>query len=192
MDDEPRTGEAVTANYGWVKPTVGASDDAWGGYINADLDGIDSTVHGIATGNITGTSTNDNAAVGYVGEVISSNVTTGVSLTNGVAANITNISLTAGDWDVCGEVWVSIGTGTSTGVIGAINSVSATLPVTSAIGTARTTINTTLNASAMDVVPLRSCRISLAATTVYYLVVYVGFGSGTVTATGNIWARRAR
>jgi hypothetical protein len=44
---EPRAGEATTANYGWVKPTVGASADAWGGYVNADLDSIDSTVHGI-------------------------------------------------------------------------------------------------------------------------------------------------
>ena len=46
---DPRTGELVTANYGWVKPTVGASTDAWGGYINADLDGIDSVVHGVQT-----------------------------------------------------------------------------------------------------------------------------------------------
>ena len=38
---------ASTTNYGWVKPDIGASDDAWGGYINADLDGIDSVVHGI-------------------------------------------------------------------------------------------------------------------------------------------------
>jgi hypothetical protein len=48
MADE-RTGEAVTANYGWVKPNPGASDDVWGGQINIDLDGIDSTVHGIQT-----------------------------------------------------------------------------------------------------------------------------------------------
>ena len=48
-DEEPRTGELTTANYGWIKPTVGDSDDAWGGYINSDLDGIDSTVHGIQT-----------------------------------------------------------------------------------------------------------------------------------------------
>ena len=49
MAKEPRTGELTTANYGWTKPTVGASDDAWGGYLNADLDGIDSTVHGVST-----------------------------------------------------------------------------------------------------------------------------------------------
>ena len=45
----PRAGEAVTVNYGWTKPTVGASTDAWGGYINTDLDGIDSVVHNIQT-----------------------------------------------------------------------------------------------------------------------------------------------
>ena len=44
-----QAGELTTTNYGWVKPTVGASVDAWGGYINTDLDGIDSTVHGIQT-----------------------------------------------------------------------------------------------------------------------------------------------
>ena len=45
----PRVGELTTANYGWVKPTVGSSTDAWGGYLNADLDGIDATVKGVAT-----------------------------------------------------------------------------------------------------------------------------------------------
>ena len=46
---DPRTGELATANYGWVKPTVGASVDAWGGYINTDLDGIDTTVKSVST-----------------------------------------------------------------------------------------------------------------------------------------------
>ena len=46
-DDEPRAGEATTPNYGWTMPTVGASDDAWGSYLNSDLLSIDSIVHGI-------------------------------------------------------------------------------------------------------------------------------------------------
>ena len=44
---DPRTGELLTTNYSWTKPTVGSSVDAWGGYVNADLDAIDSVVHGI-------------------------------------------------------------------------------------------------------------------------------------------------
>ena len=48
-DEEPRTGELKTINYGWTKPTVGASDDAWGDYLNTDLDGIDSTVKSVST-----------------------------------------------------------------------------------------------------------------------------------------------
>ena len=39
----PRT---FTVNYNWTKPEVGASVDNWGGYINSDLDGIDSDRQG--------------------------------------------------------------------------------------------------------------------------------------------------
>jgi len=35
---------AVTANYGWTKPTVAGDTDAWGGELNADLDAIDTQV----------------------------------------------------------------------------------------------------------------------------------------------------
>src|SRR4249919_1723947 len=38
-----------TTNYGWIKPTVGGDGDAWGGLINTDLDGIDTTVKSIQT-----------------------------------------------------------------------------------------------------------------------------------------------
>jgi hypothetical protein len=37
----------TTANYGWKKPTVGASRGAWGNALNFNMDGIDSVVHGI-------------------------------------------------------------------------------------------------------------------------------------------------
>ena len=48
-NEDQRAGEAVTTNYGWTKPNVMGSDDQWGGYLNADLDSIDSIVHGIDT-----------------------------------------------------------------------------------------------------------------------------------------------
>ena len=55
-DARPRSGELTTTNYGWTKPNVGNSDDAWGGMINADLDSIDAIVHGIDTRVIPGPS----------------------------------------------------------------------------------------------------------------------------------------
>ena len=36
---------ANTANYGWLKPTVGGDTNAWGGEINTDLDAIDAQVY---------------------------------------------------------------------------------------------------------------------------------------------------
>jgi hypothetical protein len=47
-EDEPRTGDLTTANYGWTKPAVGGDLEVWGGYLNADLDGIDSTVKSVS------------------------------------------------------------------------------------------------------------------------------------------------
>ena len=38
-----------TANYGWIKPDVGGSDDLWGGELNTDLDNIDTTVKSVST-----------------------------------------------------------------------------------------------------------------------------------------------
>ena len=126
---------------------------------------------------------------GWVGEVISSLVTTGITLTNNVAVNITSISLTPGDWDVQGEVWIT-GASAATSFTGAINTVSATVPPTIALNTARTQVGGTL--SAANLLALSPCRASLAVATTYYLIASCVFTAGTVLTTGKIWARRAR
>src|SRR4029077_17742151 len=41
--------DVPTTNYGWSKPDVGASDDTWGGKLNTNFDGIDSTVKSVST-----------------------------------------------------------------------------------------------------------------------------------------------
>ena len=66
-----------------------------------------------------GVTDGSDAAAGQFGEVISSIVLgPGVTLTTIVPATVTTISLTAGDWDVQGEVWVTAGTGAPTMVQG--------------------------------------------------------------------------
>ena len=140
-----------------------------------------------------GVTNGSDAPPGQIGEVISSVVQPGaVTLTSTVAANIASISLSPGDWDVHGEIWLSVGTGAPVNVVGAINTVSATLPATQSIGTSRAQISATLTASSLDYFAPRACRASLLATTPYYLVGFCNFPSGTTTAGGTIWARRAR
>jgi hypothetical protein len=129
---------------------------------------------------------------GQIGEIISVNVTVGVTLTTSTPANLTSITLTPGDWDVQGEVWFNIGTGAATTLVAAISPSSAFLPTPTALNQARNQINVPGTPSTSIILPLRTCRISLAVTATYYLVAYAVFPSGTTTVTGNIWARRAR
>lgn len=141
------------------------------------------------TGGIIGTTTNDNASAGTVGELISSSVlaASSISLTTATAANVTSISLTAGDWDVCGNVFISLS------VLGSvarcwISSTSASAPdnsLLSFIGTVpATSTNSGMNAP--------NIRFSLSGTTTIYLSCSATFASGTGSASGNIIARRAR
>jgi hypothetical protein len=78
---------------------------------------------------LAGTTTNDNATAGNVGEYQGSTVTSAspVSLTNNIPANITSLSLSPGDWRVSGQVGYSFGATTSvTAMTGSLSSVSAT------------------------------------------------------------------
>jgi hypothetical protein len=143
---------------------------------------------------IVGTTTNNNANAGAVGEVISANVTTPVALSvNGGAFNVASISLTAGDWDVSGEVWIAVGGTAAIALYGAINIASAALPVASAlnVGLNGIALTSSFLINATQTFPIRTCRVSLSTTTSYFLVA-VASGTTTATATGNIWARRAR
>lgn len=145
------------------------------------------------TGNgaVAGTTTNDSAPAGYIGEFVSSLVASGspVSLTNNTAANVTSISLTAGDWDVEGNVNFSGTTATVTAGTGGISSTSATLP-TDGSEVYDGTVTTLL--SDVSSVTLPRKRMSLAATTTVYMVAKKAFSAGTVVAFGSLNARRVR
>jgi len=141
------------------------------------------------TKGIVGTTTNDNAAAGYVGEFISSVVLVGsaVSVTANVNFNVTNISLTAGDWDLWGNVNVSSGASNSTYSFAWINTVSATYPADAYIAGLQQSSGITTNT--YRVVPYQ--RLSLSATTTVYLSGAMD-GGGTLLGWGGIYARRVR
>ena len=140
---------------------------------------------------IQGTGTNNNAAAGSVGEFVSSVVATGsaVSLTNNTAANVTSISLTAGDWDVWGNITFIIG-GVCTLIVGWTSSTSSTAPDASLTASER--INSTGSALTGAGITVPYARYSLSSTTTVYLSAVASFSTSTVTVCGGIYARRAR
>jgi hypothetical protein len=181
---------ADTTNYGWAKPTVDADEDAWGDIVNTTLDDIDAD---LKPGAHRATATNDSAPAGRVGEYIESEVLVGsaVALTSTVAANITSISLTAGDWDVWGTVAFSLTGATQTAAPGGwISTTSATAPAIPNKGAIAQFFPQQINGQATWPVGMR--RLSLASTTTVYLSASDGFSAGSVSAYGFIGARRAR
>lgn len=148
-----------------------------------------------STSGIIGTTTNDNAAALSVGELVSSVVAdTTASLTAGTVANVTSISLTAGDWDVYGNVAFQGAASTTLSQAQCwCSSTSATLPDI----TLRSQIffNSTLPFStAFPGVAFTTptLRFSLSGTTTIYFSVRAGFAVSTLTAGGAIYARRRR
>lgn len=147
---------------------------------------------------ILGTNTNDNAAAGFVGEYTSAIVLIGSEVNISTAvANITSLNLTAGDWDVWGEVWVDTSTGAATvsgSTRAAINTASAVIPTTPADGTARTQVNFAPLASGTDAIglPVGPIRASLNTTTTYFLVANCAVSAGTANGYGKLVARRVR
>lgn len=140
------------------------------------------------TKGIVGTTTNNNASSGYVGQFISSVVleASAVNLTNNVIKNITTISLTAGDWDVWGNVTIIPGAADLTAALGWISLTSATVPD-------RANFNAIYPGASAGFAGL-SCpyiRFSLSGTTTVYLSCDQTFVT-TATACGGIYARRAR
>jgi len=151
------------------------------------------------TAGIVGTTTNNNANAGSVGEVVSSSVAVGsaVSLTTAATATsgktITSISLTAGDWDVFGIVGINMAATTNfTASAGGINTVADTL-------NSLYEEETRFSYGAGGFVPnnvfsfaFPTTRVSIASTTTYYLIGYASFTISTATAFGRITARRIR
>lgn len=145
-----------------------------------------------ATGGIMGNIGTTSAVVGQVGEYVTAQVLIGApaALTSAVLANITVISLTAGDWDVEGIVdYLPAATTNITTLTTGSTTVAGTLGVQDTyvsdfIGGVPGAINYG------EIIP--KTRLLLTATTNVYLVASANFTVSTCAAAGRIVARRMR
>jgi hypothetical protein len=159
----------------------------------------ETTSSGVVVGRAT--QTNDSAAAGEIGELITSTVAVGapVSETTATPVDVTSISLTAGDWEVSGQV-DRVLTGVTATIYGAGLGVATATLLTQAGGsgvgtdclTSQTaTFGTTLTGNyATKVGPVR-VSLSAAATTIY-LIAADSFSAGSVGVYGTLRARRVR
>lgn len=150
---------------------------------------------------VLGTTTNDNAAAGSLGEFVTSKIATpGTTLTTNTAANITSISLTAGDWDVSAmadflpsattnytDLQAGLGTTTGTLLTQAGGGGVGTDPVS--VWSSSAQIPGTTAIISLELPPV---RVLLAATTTIFFVAQATFSAGTFSAFGTIRARRMR
>lgn len=137
-----------------------------------------------------GTAIADNANTGSIGEYITA-TGTAVSMTTATPANVTSISLTAGDWDVWGNIEFDP-TGTTV-----LNNAQCSIGVTSATLASAPNKSFSSNPSGLgtgitltQIPPMQ--RINVSATTTVFLVAQAGFNTSTLTTTGIIQARRRR
>lgn len=137
---------------------------------------------------IVGTTTNNNANAGSLGE-FPNNSASGISLTTNTNTNITSVSLTAGDWDVSGVVEYVPAAGTvPVSLTSGISNTTASFNGIGTLVTLATTLSTGI--TQRQVTPL--VRVSVASTTTIFLVAVSTFSGGTMTANGFIRARRVR
>jgi hypothetical protein len=165
--------------------TVGATTPSTGAFTTLSSTGNFTPSQ---TNGIVGTTTNNNANAGSVGEFVTATAS-GVSLTSTVVANVTSISLTAGDWDVTGVVQVVGAAGTTfTNMLGGSSTTSATLGPLGSFWQA----GFTTSASATITEALPPLRYSFVTTTTVFAVADAQFTVSTATAAAVIRARRIR
>jgi hypothetical protein len=150
----------------------GQHSQAWNGFfddVSRQLTALAKVNQGVTDGS--------DAAAGNIGEYLTASAAT--PLFSGASTNVVSLSLTAGDWDVSGDVQFV----TSGGTLSAVGC---------GIGGVTVLINATFPAgSTNQLLATATRRYNVTAATTVWLVA-VAYFSGTVTASGVIRARRMR
>lgn len=144
---------------------------------------------------LVGTTTNDNAAAGNIGEAPRAAVLRAAAVNaaaTGTYSDLASISLTPGDWDVA-IVAGMIPATTQTGYEVGISSTSGNSSAGMNYGDNLIQQNVTGLGPAMDdSASIAAFRVSLAATTTYFFKILGYYTAGTPKFYGRISARRAR
>lgn len=174
-----------------INGTVGATTAAAGSFTTVSATGA---ITPSQTAGVVGTTTNNNANAGAIGEFFTSTLARNASaLAVTTAFNIVNISLTAGDWDVNGMVQLSVQSGAEviSTVLGSISTTSLTLNTQATLGYYESRIPITPSGDISFF--MGPVRISLASTTTVYLITAVTWAGGAgIKVGGTMAARRAR
>lgn len=125
-----------------------------------------------------GVTDGSDAVAGQIGEYLTASAS-GIGLANNVPAGIVTLSLTAGDWDVAGNVQFSTGGGTHNAFGAGLDGIDTQTMATYQTSAITEGINAALR------------RYNVTGTTTVTLQGVASF-TGTVTASGTIRARRMR
>ncbi len=141
-----------------------------------------------ADGQLPATATNDNAAAGKIGEFqTNNNIGAPFTLASNTATNMTSLALTAGDWDIYGDITLNASAAMTT-IQGGISATSAAFSATG-----NYTMTNALGFAQFANFGVPIIRLSAGITVTVYLIALAIFAGGTtVAASGTINARRAR
>lgn len=147
----------------------------------------------ITTPTETGKTSGSCSASGNVGQCLSSNVPSGsaVSLTTGTAANVTSLSLTAGNWIAAGNVcFAPAGTTTSNFNMAWLSQTSATLPTAPNAGAEVIQSAAIVASNGTFCLPTGSTFLTLSSSATLYMSAFSNFATSTMTAYGYVFAIR--
>jgi len=169
-----------------------ANGKVWQG----DANGVAQQVSSLSSSMIAGTTTNDDATAGKIGEYLSSWVGGGaIPGASAVWGNITNVTLTAGDWSVWGGVMVSLNGATGHTYCEVCTSTySGTAVPDTSYGLNRLQFpGATASAANGSALPPWQVKVANGSTVAVYLKVLADFTGGTKPLCwGSIVARRVR
>ena len=149
-----------------------------------------------STSGIIGTTTNNNAAAGSVGEFISATLTSAsaIALTTATPATITSIELTAGDWDISWALSFETQATTSITRIQGGNALTTPALASNTISTSQFSMQWSSFVPGVETFQQNGARArqSLSAPTTIYLNANAVFSVAGLSAYGWISARRVR